>query len=129
MNSWFSRVEQELPTLLEHLSSHPVCNVVCVTRSLVLCVVFCRLLFFFYWALCCLFFDLQILITPLDQLYYKMSTLHINCAINSLINTLETLYIIFRRWPQTSDKLQNTFLLLLILLVFVLSYYVVNMES
>jgi hypothetical protein len=41
-----------------------------VTWSLVFCVVFCRslfvLLFFFFWALCCLsFFDLQILITSL----------------------------------------------------------------
>jgi len=41
-----------------------------VTRSLVLCVVFCRslfvLLFFFLWPLCCLFFfDLRILVTPL----------------------------------------------------------------
>jgi hypothetical protein len=33
-------VEQELLTLPEHLSSHPVCNGVRVTRSLVLCVYF-----------------------------------------------------------------------------------------
>ena len=48
----------------------PVLSGVRVTRSLVLCRVFCRLLFvllnFFFWPLCCLFiFDLQILITPL----------------------------------------------------------------
>ena len=41
-----------------------------VARSLVFCVVFCRLLFvllyFFYCPLCCLFFfDLRLLITPL----------------------------------------------------------------
>jgi hypothetical protein len=40
-----------------------------VTRSLVFCVMFCRSLFvhlsFFFWPLCCLSFDLQILITPL----------------------------------------------------------------
>jgi len=40
-----SLVEQELLTLLVHLSSPPVFSVVCVARSLVLCVVFCRLLF------------------------------------------------------------------------------------
>jgi len=63
-------VEQELPTLPEHLSSPPVFSGVRVTRSLVLCVVFCRslfvLLYFFLWPLCCLsFFDLRNLITPL----------------------------------------------------------------
>jgi hypothetical protein len=41
-----------------------------VTRSLVLCVMFCRslfvLLYLFFWPLCCLFiFDIRILITPL----------------------------------------------------------------
>ena len=41
-----------------------------VTRSFVLCVLFCRSLFFlfsfFFWSSCCLsFFDLRILITPL----------------------------------------------------------------
>jgi hypothetical protein len=64
------QVEQELLTLPEHLSSPSVFNRVRVTRSLVLCVMFCRLLFvhlsFFFWSLCCLsFFDLKILITPL----------------------------------------------------------------
>jgi hypothetical protein len=33
-----SYLEQELPTLPEHLSSHPVFSVFSVTRSLVLCV-------------------------------------------------------------------------------------------
>ena len=37
-------VEQELLTLPEHLSSPPVFNGVCVTPSLVLCIMFCRLL-------------------------------------------------------------------------------------
>ena len=45
----------------------PVFSGVRVTRSLVLCV--CRSLFvllsFFFWPLCCLFFDIRILITPL----------------------------------------------------------------
>ena len=61
-------VAQELPTLPEHLSSSPVFSGVRVTRSLVLCVMFCRSLFvlssFYFWPLCCLSFDLRILITP-----------------------------------------------------------------
>jgi hypothetical protein len=63
-------VEQELLTLLEHLSSLPVFNGGRVTRSLGFCVVFCRSLFvllsFFFWSLCCLsYLDIRILITPL----------------------------------------------------------------
>jgi hypothetical protein len=56
-------MEQELPTLPEHLSSPLVCS---VTRSLILgvrCVDRC--LPFFFWPLCCLSFDLRILITRL----------------------------------------------------------------
>jgi hypothetical protein len=50
-----------------------------VTQSLVVCVVFCRSLFvrlsFFFWRLCCLFFDLQLLITPLvsTNLSYRVN--------------------------------------------------------
>ena len=40
-----SHVEQELPTLPEHVGSPPVFSGVRVARSLVLCVIFCRLLF------------------------------------------------------------------------------------
>ena len=62
-------VEQKLLTLPEHLSSPPVLSRVHVARSLVFCVVFCRsffvLLFFFFWPLCCLSFNLWILIIPL----------------------------------------------------------------
>ena len=63
-------MEQELFTFPEHLSSPPVFSGVRVTRSLVLCVMFCRSLFvffsFFFLPLCCLsFFDLRNLITPL----------------------------------------------------------------
>ena len=70
-------VEQELPTLPEHLSSPPILSGVRVTRSLVLyvcfidrCLSFCT---FFFWPLCCIFFDMRILITfwylqaPLSQ--------------------------------------------------------------
>jgi uncharacterized membrane protein len=40
-----SLVEQELLTLPEHLSSPSIFSGVRITRSLVLCVMFCRLLF------------------------------------------------------------------------------------
>ena len=59
--TWF-----ELLTLPEHLISPLVFSGVCVTRSLDLHVCFVdRSLFFFYWPLCCLFYDVRILITPL----------------------------------------------------------------
>ena len=61
-----SLVEQELLTLMEHMSSPPVFSGVRVDWSLVFCVVFCRSLFvllsFFFWPLCCLSFDLRIMI-------------------------------------------------------------------
>ena len=57
-----SLVEQELFTLPEHLSSLPILSGVRITRSLVLCVMFCRSLFFllsfFFWPLCYLSFCL-----------------------------------------------------------------------
>jgi hypothetical protein len=69
-NTMVQLVEQELFTLLEHLSSPSVFSGVRVTRSLVLyaCLVdrCLFLLYFFCWLLCCLsFFELRILITPL----------------------------------------------------------------
>jgi hypothetical protein len=69
-NSSTTGEEQELLTLPGHLSSHPGFNGIRVARSLVFCVMFCRLLFFlllfFLWPLCCLsFFGLRIMITPL----------------------------------------------------------------
>jgi hypothetical protein len=74
-----SLMEQELPTLPEHLGSPPVFSGVRVTRSLVLFVCFVGSLFvplyFFFWPLCCLFFfDIWILITPLvsSNSSYKM---------------------------------------------------------
>ena len=55
----------------------PVFSGVRVTRSLVLCVMFCRslfvLLFFFFCQLCCLSFDFWILITPLVFSNYSYS--------------------------------------------------------
>ena len=58
-------VEQDLLTIPEHLSSPPVFSEVRIARSLVLCVVFCRLLYVPFLWLCCLSFDLRILVTPL----------------------------------------------------------------
>jgi hypothetical protein len=57
---WMPLVEQELFTLLEHVSSPPVFSGVRVIQSLVLYVCFVdRLLSFFFWPLCCpFFFDL-----------------------------------------------------------------------
>ena len=70
-------VEQELLTIPEHLSS-PFFSGVHVTRSIVFCVMFCRSLFvllsFFFFSLCCLFFDLRIMIIPL----VSSKSLHLN---------------------------------------------------
>jgi hypothetical protein len=72
-----------LLTLSEHLGSPPVFSGDRVTRSLVLCVVFWRLLFvplsFFFWPLCCLaLFDLLILNAPFvsssSSLWVRLST-------------------------------------------------------
>jgi len=60
-----SLVEQVLLTLPDHLSSPPVFSGVRVTGSLVFCRALFVLLYFFCWPLCCLFFDIRILITPL----------------------------------------------------------------
>jgi hypothetical protein len=66
---WYmgKRTLSEVPDIAVVLSG------VRVTRSLVLCVMFCRSLFVrlsgFFWSLCCLtFFDLWLLITPLVSL-------------------------------------------------------------
>ena len=64
-----SLVEQELLPIPVHLSSPPVFSGVRDTRSLILWVCFVdRCLSFFSWPLCCLFFDIRILITPLVSL-------------------------------------------------------------
>jgi hypothetical protein len=77
-------VEQEQPTLPEHLSSLPVFNEDHVILSFAYCVVSCRswfvLLSMFFWPLCCLsYFDLRIIITHLvssifsyNVCYHKM---------------------------------------------------------
>ena len=65
-----SHVEQERLTLPEQTSSPMVVSVVRGARTLVFCVIICRLLFvllsFFIWPLYCLSIsDLRLLITPL----------------------------------------------------------------
>jgi hypothetical protein len=65
-------VEQEVFTIPEHLSSPPGFIGVRVTQSLVLCVMFYRSLFvlwsFLCWPLCCLSFDLRIVIIPMQMI-------------------------------------------------------------
>ena len=65
VTQWVTLVEQELVTLLEHMGSPQVFSGVFVVQLLVLCVVFCRLLFvffsFFLWPLFFLSFDLKLL--------------------------------------------------------------------
>ena len=63
-------MEQELLTLPEHLRLVPVSGEVHVARSLVFCFVNRCLSFFlfFFSPLCCLFFDLRILIIPIGIL-------------------------------------------------------------
>ena len=67
----------------EKLMSSPVFSGVRVTGSLVLCVLFYTSLFvllsFFLWSLCCLSFDLRIMITPLlsSNTSYKVSLIGI----------------------------------------------------
>ena len=46
-NCMYDLFEEDLLTLSEHISSSPVFSGVCVDRSLVFCVVFCRSLFVF----------------------------------------------------------------------------------
>ena len=61
--------------LRERLRSPPVFSEIRVVRSLVFCGMFCRslfvLLYFFFWPVCFLSFDLRILITPFD--IFKLS--------------------------------------------------------
>ena len=90
-------MEVELLTHPEHLCSSPVLDGVRVTQSLVLCVVFCRSLFvhlpFFVWPLCCLLFDLQILVTIwyLQTLLIKKTE---SCNYFLFLNEENTLWIL-----------------------------------
>ena len=67
-------LEQEMLTLPEHLSSHPVLRVVRVARFLVFYCMFCRSLFvhlsFFFWPLFSI--DLRLLVIPLVSSSFKL---------------------------------------------------------
>ena len=66
-------VEQELPTLPEHMSSprsSPICSWVRVARSLVFCVVLCRLLF----VLFVLFFFYHYIVNPSSIFFLNSNT-------------------------------------------------------
>ena len=111
-------MEQEQLTFLEHPSSVPVFSGVCVTRSLVLCVCFVDdcLSFCPFLPLCCLSFDLRIIITPFGfgilKLFLRKAVIHFpigsyvkNCHCRELKHFVahfsfcfeETLYRTFHR--------------------------------
>ena len=94
-------MEQQLLTLLEHMSSPQVFSGVRITRSLVLCVYFVdrclSFCFFFFWPLCCLlFFDLRIMITPLVS--SKSSYLNLSVYIEYNLSTVIFRYC--REWTK-----------------------------
>jgi hypothetical protein len=69
-------VEQELPTIPEHLSSPLIFSGFRVSRSVFFCVLFCRSLFvllsFFVWSLFCQSLDLRVLIISLVSVISSM---------------------------------------------------------
>jgi hypothetical protein len=93
-DSPFSRVplvEQELLTLMEHLSLPPVFNGVCVIRSLVLYVCFVgRCLSFFFWSLCCLIYGFCLPVWYIQTLLIwqcvHLIGLYLKCAKHICIN-------------------------------------------
>ena len=71
---WVPHMEEELLTLPEHMSSHPVCSEVPVVRSLVSFIVFCTWLFvlvscFFCSMYCLSSFDQCIVCPPSIYVY------------------------------------------------------------
>jgi hypothetical protein len=83
-------VEQKLLTLPDHLSLSSIFSGIRVTRSLVFCVMFCSLSFFF-WPLCSLSFHLQILITPLVSSNSSLSFCHLQILITPLVSSNSSL--------------------------------------
>ena len=69
-------VEQELLTLPEHLSSPLVFSRVRFTRSLVLCVVFCRSLFVLFLLVIVLFVLLQVMDSDYPLIYSNSSLIN-----------------------------------------------------
>jgi hypothetical protein len=84
-------VEQELLTLLKHLSSLPVFSGVRVTRSLVLCVVFCRSLF----VPLSLIFLLSVLLRFMDSDYLPLVSLSSSNTIESKIMSCGNILLIY----------------------------------
>ena len=97
-----SLIEQELLSLPEHVCSTSVFSGVHVARSLVFWVVLCRYcssfvdscLSLFFWPLCCLFFDLQILITPL--LWYLQTLPSLSSSNLTFVNYCFDMQILCR---------------------------------
>ena len=89
--------EQELATLPQHLSSPAIFSLVRVTRPLILCVMLCRSLFvllsFFLWPMCCLSFELLILITHLVS--SNSSYLVLSLITRYKANLSETMHLLF----------------------------------
>ena len=79
-------MEQKLLTLPDHLSLSSIFSGIRVTRSLVFCVMFCSLSFFF-WPLCSLSFHLQILITPLVSSNSSLSFCHLQILSTPLVSS------------------------------------------
>ena len=94
-------VEVELPTLAEHQSSPSVFRGVRVTQSLVLCVMFCRS---FFCLLCCLSFELRILINPLVS-----SNSSYNATGKWLIDWCLTISVIKTKVLSIIDRIWNIF--------------------
>ena len=86
-------VEQELPTLPEHLSLPPVFSGVRLARSLAFCVVFCRSLFVLSSCplYCLSVFDVQLLITSLVSsncsIAYTLMSVLFNCQRQNILHT------------------------------------------
>jgi hypothetical protein len=87
---WGPHVEQELLTFLEHLSSPWFFSGVCVTRSLVFCVMFCRSLFVLFLFGSCFvcpsiygfwlpLWYLQTFLRYMSHIRWKMSTRDLIC--------------------------------------------------
>ena len=115
-----SLVEQEMPTLPEHMSSPPVFSWVRVTRSLALylcfvdrCLSFCT----FFWPLCCLFFFyIRILISPFVSSNPSRWLINTENLISNNIKLPMTWLckhehygVIFNHYSSLSHYIQSTF--------------------
>jgi hypothetical protein len=106
---WVPLVEQELPTLSEHLNLPPIFSGIHVTRPLVLCVMFCRSLFVLLsYCVVSPFFDLRILNIPLLSSnstfsYFMARTSYISmrlqcCPLRTWPTRLVGFFIVIADW-------------------------------